>query len=186
MTRLLSSVKRRLLWVVIVAAWFLCPLPNPSPTKTVNEEHQGPPSSVVVDVPFVCDHTSDEMTLDALCHLTGGRVEIELLDSAGKPLAGPFALTEDKNDNETFVTDDGFPQGQTYRLRCTKRELAGRYRVSISQPWPITVAHRYLADLAILGVGLIVTAVLGLFDIGGNSMRRWCGGIAWGLFLATF
>jgi hypothetical protein len=183
-----SSARRRLLWMAIVAAWFLCPLPNPSPMKTIEADRKEFPGSAVIDEPFVCERDSNEMALDASCRLTAGRLEVELLDAGGRRLAGPFVITEDKDENDTFVTDDAFQQGQSYRLRCSERGAVGHYRVSISQPWPIAVGfgERYLAALVVLAVGFVATGVLGLFGVGGSHMRQWCGRFAWIIFLAAF
>ena len=73
----------RLLALAVVAAWFLCPLPQPSAIKTVDVDRPGPPSSTVVEERIVCARTSDEILLRAFPQLSGGRVQI------GEPRASP-------------------------------------------------------------------------------------------------
>jgi len=126
--RLTSSVRHRLFGLAVVAAWFLCPLPQPSAIKTVDVERPGPLSSTVVDERFVCVRDSDEILLRAFPQLLRGRVQIDLLDPDGKVLAGPFILTGGKSDRLTFVTDEGFPRGRSYCLRCTEAGVLGSYR----------------------------------------------------------
>jgi hypothetical protein len=184
--RLMSSVRHRLLGLAVVAAWFLCPLPQPSAIKTVDVERAGPPSSTVVEERFVCVRRSDEILLRANPKLSEGRVQIDLLDPNGTVVAGPFVLTGDKGNRMTFVTDDGFPRGLSFCLRCTEVGALGRYRLSISQPWTILLGQRYLAALAILTAGLVVTVILGFLDIGGDKMHRLGVRFGWYLFLATF
>jgi hypothetical protein len=176
----------RLLALVVVAAWFLCPLPETSAIKTVDVQRPGSPSSAVVEERIVCTRASDEILLRLSPQLTTGRVQVDLLDLDGKVLAGPLVLTGHQRDIMTFVTDGGFPLGRAYRVRCAERGVVGSYRLAVSQPWKITVAQRYVAGVLILAIGLLVTAGFGSFRIGGTGMRRMAAGFAWYLFLATF
>ncbi len=61
-------------------------------------------------------------------------MQIDLLDLDGTVLAGPFVLTGNKGDSLSFVTNDGFPRGRAYRLRCTEQGAVGSYHLSVSQP----------------------------------------------------
>lgn len=180
------SVKHRLLMVAIVALWFLCPLPQPSAIKTVHVERSGSPSFTVVEERIVCVRMSEEILLRAFPRLSAGRVQIDFLDLDEKVIAAPFILTEDKRDSLTLVTDDGFPPGRTFRLRCTEQGVVGSYRLLIWQPWNITLGQRYIAVVSILAVGLVVMTGLGVFGIGGTGIRRLRASFGWFLFLASF
>ncbi|MGA2555806.1 MAG: hypothetical protein ABSG04_05975 [Verrucomicrobiota bacterium] len=113
-------------------------------------------------------------------------MQIELLDLGGTVLAGPFVLAGDKSDSVTFVTNEGFPRGRTFRLRYTEREVVGRYRLSILQPWGVTFGQRYLAAVVVLTVGLVITAGLGILGVGGAGMRRIRAVCGFFVFLTTF
>ena len=154
--------------------------------KTVQVKRPGPPSFTVVEEGWVCARSSDEIRIGVFPQLSEGRLQIELLDHDAKVLAEPCVLTGNKRDRRIFVTDGGFHHGQTYRLRCTERGVVGSYRLSISQPWRITFAQRYVAVVSVLAVGLAITAGLGVFGIGGVRMCRLGAGFGWYLFLATF
>ena len=182
----MTVAKHRLLGLAVVAPWFLCPLPQPPAIKTVDVKRPGPPSFTVVHERIVCARTSEDILLRALPQLSGGRIQIDLLDPDEKVLAGPFVITGDKSDSVSFVANEGFPRGRTYRLRCTEQGVIGSYRLSISQPWRIALGPRYLGAVLILTAGLAITAGLGIFGIGGAGMRRMGAGFGWYLFLATF
>jgi len=135
--RSMSSLRYRLLGLAAIAAWFLCPLPQPSAIKTVNVERMGTPSSTVVDDGFTCTRGSDEILLRWTPKLTSGRVQLGVLDPNGKALAGPFDLTGEQGDSVTFVTDEGFRRGQAFHLRCTESEVLGHYRPSGTSVLPL-------------------------------------------------
>lgn len=182
----MTAIKLRLLVLAVVAGWFLCPLPQPSAIKTVEVKRPGPPSFMVVNENIVCARRSDELLLREFPQMSEGRLQLDVIDTNEKVLAGPFVLTGDKGESVTFVTDGGFPRGRTYRLRCTEEGVVGSYRLSVSQPWRIALGQRYVAAVSILAVGLVVAAGLGVFGIGGAAIRRTRNGLGRCLFLATF
>jgi hypothetical protein len=174
-----SSAKRRTLRVVVgagfFAVWFFCPLPVRS-IGSLEVEHASHDNQVR-ELSFVCIRTSQEIAFRGVCRLTQGQLHIDLLDTNGRMLAGPFLLAGRQNENWTFVTNGGFPVGRSFRLRCTPLNAVGRYSIAVSQPYAVSGVERILALGAILFVVLIILSGLWLLgirrDVLGKPVRRF-------------
>lgn len=169
-----SSAKRRTLRVVVgagfFAVWFFCPLPVRS-IGSLEVEHASHDNQVR-ELSFVCIRTSQEIAFRGVCRLTQGQLHIDLLDTNGRMLAGPFLLAGRQNENWTFVTNGGFPVGRSFRLRCTPLNAVGRYSIAVSQPYTVSGVERIIALVALLFVGFIILGGLWLLGIRRDALRR--------------
>jgi len=148
-----GRMRRRLLGLGVAAvmfAWLFCPLPQPAGIGVIEGKGGVPGNAAVHEERFVCNRTSDRITISGAAQLTSGTVAIDLLDADGRHLVEHLPLNGHGNRSWTFGVGDGFPEGRAYRLRCTERGVVGPYRVSRSQGQPVTHSQRYLALWAVV------------------------------------